>query len=623
MNQQISFGVFPRLLITTLMVAIVPIAASWYIDYKETTSRLTNQVEEELSAQAQRLVTHFDTWMDMNLHMMRQNASLDEMVSMDPARQTPILQAIAKEYDKWANSCYVMQLDGQNISRSNEGKLQNFADRDWFKGALSGPFGSSVQISRNFGRPTFTLAIAINNQRQQPIGVLALTSFSVNMSKLVTNTKIGETGFVYLLNDQGRVIAHYKESVFQGVTDFRKHPVVTELGNETKKKIIFIDDTTKKLTIAYSQKTKYGMIAVVQQDYDEAFAELKLTRYNALIILAVSLFLVITVSFIVTRALYRGLQAPHSQSKFAFFPRLFLSMIVIAAVPLTAIWFVNSKAALEQHAQHKDKQLSIESDTLVAYINTWLEMNLRMLHQNSVSDAMKSMNAKKQKPILLSFAKEYPWQIRAHVSKPNGDQVVRNDDEPLRNSADRIWLQQAANGAPFGTELVISKTDATAVWVLAVPILSHQEKVVGVLSSVSTLAELSNVITNARIGKMGAAFLLNEQGQLVTHQKKAFTQTVLDFSKHPTFTGLGEASKKKILFAQEDTSQQMMSYAQRTAFGWTLVVQQDYENGDVLAQQVGRNKLLVTLGVVIILSLLVSLRLSQSDAIRNFKSAKA
>ena len=37
---------------------------------------------------------------DMNVRMLRQNAALDDMSSMDPKKQKPLLRAIVAEY-KW------------------------------------------------------------------------------------------------------------------------------------------------------------------------------------------------------------------------------------------------------------------------------------------------------------------------------------------------------------------------------------------------------------------------------------------------------------------------------------------------------------------------------------------
>ena len=300
-----KFGIFPRLLLTMILVAIVPLGANWWINYQASLERLSNQVEQQLSAQADGLATYVDTWMEMNLKLLRQNASLDDMISMDPAKQLPILRAIVKEYDKWLFIAFSNDTAGMNIARSDTETLKSFADRAWFQNAMKGPYGADVQIARSYGRPTFALAVPIVANDQKIVGVLTTASWVADLSQIITGVKIGKTGYAYLLSAQGKVVAHHKKAYTEILADFSKNAALTALGQASKKKVEFVDDATNKKVISFAQRSKYGWVVIIQQDHDEAYAPVNEANRNALIVLGATLTVVILISFVVARRLSR------------------------------------------------------------------------------------------------------------------------------------------------------------------------------------------------------------------------------------------------------------------------------------------------------------------------------
>src|SRR5256712_13253491 len=100
MTLRLSFGIFPRLLLTMLVVTLIPLGAIWYLDYRAESQSLSRQIEQHLGSQADAIVGYVDAWVEMHLRMLRQNAALEDMSSMDGQRQKPLLRAIATEY-KW------------------------------------------------------------------------------------------------------------------------------------------------------------------------------------------------------------------------------------------------------------------------------------------------------------------------------------------------------------------------------------------------------------------------------------------------------------------------------------------------------------------------------------------
>jgi methyl-accepting chemotaxis protein len=197
---------------------------------------------------------------------------------------------MAAEY-KWAYITFTIAPDGNNVGRNDEEALRFYGDRGYFKQAVEGrQVGQEVVISRTTGQPAVILAVPVW-RLDKVVGVLAVGSTVTDVSTTITNVKIGQSGFAFLVDDQGKVIAHptTRESL-------KAHPAVAGLGTESKKQIIFAEASGKRV-IAVAEKTKYGWTLVAQQDYDEAYGPLALANRNALILLGITVLFVLLVSY--------------------------------------------------------------------------------------------------------------------------------------------------------------------------------------------------------------------------------------------------------------------------------------------------------------------------------------
>jgi len=115
---RLRFGILGKLLMTMMVVMLVPLATIWFLDYRTSVEHLSADIEERLSAQAESAVGFVNSWVDTNLRMLRQNGRLDDIISMDPRRQAPVLQSIIREYP-YIFLAHTVGLDGMNVARSD------------------------------------------------------------------------------------------------------------------------------------------------------------------------------------------------------------------------------------------------------------------------------------------------------------------------------------------------------------------------------------------------------------------------------------------------------------------------------------------------------------------------
>lgn len=67
MTTRLRFGIFPKVLLTMIGVAVLPLCAIWYLNYSSANGRLSNQIDQQLGDRADAIVSYVDAWVDMNV----------------------------------------------------------------------------------------------------------------------------------------------------------------------------------------------------------------------------------------------------------------------------------------------------------------------------------------------------------------------------------------------------------------------------------------------------------------------------------------------------------------------------------------------------------------------------
>jgi methyl-accepting chemotaxis protein len=297
---------------------------------------------------------------------------------------------------------------------------------------------------------------------------------------------------------------------------------------------------------------------------------------------------------------------------FGIFPKVLLTMIAVAVIPLGAIWYVNQRSAVERIESGVDQQLGDRAEAVGSYVDAWVDMNVKMLRQNAALDDIASMDAKRQRRILLTMANEYKAVYLAFTIAPDGTNIGRSDQDTPKNYGDRLYVQQVLRGAPLGQQVVISRTNGQPALILSVPIAAEQ-KLAGVLAIGMTINDVSNSIAGVQIGRSGHAFLLDSTGKVIAHPRKDYVETLKDLSRHPAFLGTSELTKKRVVYTDEG-GRSVLAYARKTKEGWTLVVQQDTEEAYAPIAAANRNALVLlalTLLLVVVVSYLLAQRLTR------------
>jgi len=295
------------------------------------------------------------------------------------------------------------------------------------------------------------------------------------------------------------------------------------------------------------------------------------------------------------------------------FHKILLTMIVVALIPLAGLMYIGGYQIEENWRQNAHLNLTLTANGLVGKVNGWVDMNLRVLRQNTQLPAIISMDPVQQKPILKAIQGAYEWVYLSFTTTGDGQSVGRSDDNPVQDYSDRGYFKQVMAGRPLGQDVVIGKTSQKPALILSAPIhaAGTAKPVTGVMAIAMQLVDVSQIVTGTRLGATGFAVLVDDKNRVIAHGKPEKVAGALqDFSAHPALQR-PESAEEPVSYEQE--GRRVVAYTQKTALGWTLIVQQDDDDafGPLLA---ARKNALLLIALALLLVIGVAYALSRQLA---------
>jgi len=259
----------PRLTLLVLAVATPVIIAVAFLLSNLATRSLGTLTDEQLSLTNRGLKNSVQAWVTLNTQTLQELVSLPDIISMDPVRQKPVLKAIAAAHPQMY-LVMTMNPSGMNIARNDAGQLQNYRDRKYFIGAMSGTVTLEAVVSRTTGKPALAIAAPIKDASGNIIGVGTIASELGDLSTQVNVSKVGKTGEAYVVDSTNRIVAHSNLTIVTKpeLVDAAQLSPVAHLRQNKPDYVIFADETGIRWH-SYVDKLDNGWGVVVQQQESE------------------------------------------------------------------------------------------------------------------------------------------------------------------------------------------------------------------------------------------------------------------------------------------------------------------------------------------------------------------
>ncbi|WP_332879370.1 HAMP domain-containing protein [Massilia sp. S19_KUP03_FR1] len=287
-------------------------------------------------------------------------------------------------------------------------------------------------------------------------------------------------------------------------------------------------------------------------------------------------------------------------SKFTLniFHKVVATLLAVTLIPLCTLWYVSNNTAERELSTNIFQNLVATMDITSARINGWDDSNLRVLRQAGRLNDINGMKSDRQVPVLTAIGQAYDSYLVFTIA-PDGSNIARNDGGALVSYADRSYFKDVMKGAPVGRQVVISKTTGRPSLLLGSPIRSDENKLIGVIAMGLNLGDISQAVADVRVGETGHAILLDATNKVIAHGDAQKVKTALqDFSAHSALKTAGITDGPT---AYRHDGKEMIGYMRKLPQGWTLLVEQDYDEAFApLAQMKKEGRLLIIITIALV-----------------------
>ncbi|NSW77291.1 MAG: cache domain-containing protein, partial [Candidatus Atribacteria bacterium] len=208
-----------KLLIWFLILAVVPLVAVTYYTTMTFQRNLARETEERALTVTEATSSAIEAWITEKIGRLEKLAQLEDVKALIPERTLPLLKTFAQA-DPQAEMYFFAIEDGSSWNSLDS--QANIADREYFKKAKETmkPQLSDMIVSRASGNKivVITYPVIVEGKFQ---GIIGMSANADILTQLVSTIKLGQTGYGYLVDSQGFIMAHPDESLIlkQKVTE--------------------------------------------------------------------------------------------------------------------------------------------------------------------------------------------------------------------------------------------------------------------------------------------------------------------------------------------------------------------------------------------------------------------
>ena len=194
---------------SVVLAGIVPLmlVAIFYASDRAVTT-IRQEATENIKLKTKMLADSLLRWEESNIVALINLSVQPDIISMNPTEQKPVLEALVDKYEHFYLAMTTNK-DGFNVARNDNKKPKYYGDREYVKGALKGnEITYQTIISRTINKPALCMSTPIRQQKLIVIGVTAICTDLKALSEQVGQLKFGETGYAFVVDRSGVVLAH-------------------------------------------------------------------------------------------------------------------------------------------------------------------------------------------------------------------------------------------------------------------------------------------------------------------------------------------------------------------------------------------------------------------------------
>jgi two-component system NtrC family sensor kinase len=268
------------------LLTIFSVSMSKGMMKKSTIDHLQNLVEVKETA--------IEQWLKERVSDGKTIAESQEIKSLDPKRIDPFL-SLVKHFERAYLEIWVLNSKGQLLS-GNLSK-NSFEKEEWFQRAIKGePLILRPTLQPKSLQPAITISFSINDVRGGPIGVLKELVDLTYISELISESKLGETGELFIVDPQGEFVLHHRliELLKKGTS---KVPYFQKSQFEPTNTWVYKGYKGSEVLGSWKWIPSLRCYLIAEQNTEEAFYPIAVLFKKAFAIFIISTFLILGISF--------------------------------------------------------------------------------------------------------------------------------------------------------------------------------------------------------------------------------------------------------------------------------------------------------------------------------------
>ncbi len=280
-----------KFLFPTIILLVIGMSIAGYVSYRIARNALAESVLSEKTQLVKSTNNMLKSWLDtmvITLQSWRVDdlfaRSLDGSVEGQAAREAANAKLVnyVKSYGCF-ETLNVVNKAGDIVASSEQsiiGKI-NLADRAYFGESMNGKTAvTDALISKNTGNPIVVISAPIEVNGSITGIIISVIDLAVFSQQFIEPIKIGETGYLALMNSTGKLIAHPKKEWILS-KDFTDQDWYQAILQKKSGHIYYnLSGTDKVAAFEHYPERDWYLIATANQD--EAFAAIKELAYSSL-----------------------------------------------------------------------------------------------------------------------------------------------------------------------------------------------------------------------------------------------------------------------------------------------------------------------------------------------------
>ncbi|OIQ11055.1 methyl-accepting chemotaxis protein [Neomoorella thermoacetica] len=306
MKLKITDSISSRLLALFLILSLIPAIIISLVNFYFSKAQFTANTYLTLRQITTSMAENVNDWINSRLTQMDKDATASVLQSNDKEQIRAFVKMVAEQTID-ANLVFFAGTDGMVIPSS--GPEVNISDRDYYQQAIKGKAAiSNLVINRSTGKEGITIAVPVKGPGGI-IGILGTHYDSQTLLHQINNSKYGRTGYAYMLDNTGVVMAHpdAKKVLNENLTKTESQSlnnVAQKMLQNKEGEDEYIRNGVRNL-VAYAPVKATGWVVAMTAPTSEVYAGVTAMQRFNIILITLAAILIALLAFYISRKIAR------------------------------------------------------------------------------------------------------------------------------------------------------------------------------------------------------------------------------------------------------------------------------------------------------------------------------